>query len=277
MNKGEPRPFKLALAQMTVVGGQVDANLARARAMVGDAARKGAEVVLLPEALDAGWTHPASPALAESVPEGRACRTFIASAREHGVYVCAGLTERSGDKVYNAAVLVSPDGAVLLHHRKLNELEIGHDVYGQGDRLAVAKTPLGTLGLMICADAAVRGQVVARSLGLMGADVILSPCAWAVPPGYDPARQPYGGMWRDCYGAVARDFRVWIAGCSNVGLIQGGPWNGHSCIGCSLVVDPEGRPVLTGPYGEQAEELLLVDVKPLGRPARGTGWDAYWR
>lgn len=277
MHPRKPTPFRLALAQMQVAGGDLPANLARAEQMIAAAARGGAQVVLLPEAADVGWTSPDGRKLAGPVPGGSTCRAFRAAARRHGVYVCAGLTERAGNSVYNAAVLISPAGEVLLHHRKLNELGIAHRVYAQGDRLGVIRTPLATFGLMICADGYVRGQFVARTLGLMGADVILSPSAWAVPPGYDHAKRPYGAEWRENYGAVARDFRVWIAGCSNVGRIRGGAWDGHACIGCSLVVDPRGRAVLQGPYGEQAEQMLMIEVRPEPRPARGADWEAYWR
>ena len=277
MNSAKSGSFKLALAQMQVAGGELDANLRRAERMIAAAAHEAAQVVLLPEALDLGWTSPVGRKLADTVPDGRACQAFRAAARRHGIYVCAGLTERDGESVFNAAVFVSPAGDVLLHHRKLNELDIGHAVYDQGDRLAVAHTPLAAFGLMICADGSVRGQVVARTLGLMGADIILSPSAWAVEPGHDNLKQPYGGMWRECYGAVARDYHLWIAGCSNVGRIEGGPWNGHPCIGCSLVVNPQGRPVLVGPYGERAEKLLTIAIKPGPRPARGTGWENYWQ
>lgn len=276
MIPGKPVTFKLALAQMAVVSGDLEGNLQRAVTMVAAAARDGARVVLLPEALDLGWTNPASRRLATPIPQGKACATLSEAACRHGVYVCAGLTERSGEAVFNAAVLISPAGDILLHHRKLNELGIGHDVYDQGDRLGVAHTPLATFGLMICADGYVRGQFVSRTLGLMGADVILSPSAWAVKPGYDNAATPYGAGWRENYGAVARDFRLWVAGCSNVGRIEGGPWDGHSCIGCSLVVDPAGNPAMTGPFGERAENLLLIDIKPEPRPARGTGWNDLW-
>ena len=55
------------------------------------------------------------------------------------------------------AVLLDPEGRMLLHHRKLNELEIGHTCYDQGDRLGVVQTSVGTMGLMICADAFARG------------------------------------------------------------------------------------------------------------------------
>lgn len=277
MNPNKSDPFKLALAQMLVAGGELDVNLQRAERMIAAAAQEAAQVVLLPEALDLGWTSPVGRKLADSVPDGRACRTFREAARRHSIYVCAGLTEREEEAVFNAAVFISPAGDVLIHHRKLNELDIGHAVYDQGDRLAVAHTPLGTFGLMICADGSARGQVVARTLGLMGAAIILSPSAWAVEPGHDNLKQPYGGMWRECYGTVAKDFDLWIAGCSNVGRIEGGLWNGHLCIGCSLVIDPQGRPVLVGPYGERAETLLTIDIKTEPRPARGTGWEGYWQ
>jgi predicted amidohydrolase len=266
----------LALAQMRVAGGDIDGNLRRLEQWIARAADAGAEVVLLPEAADLGWTHPSARVLAQPVPGGRFCEAVRAAARRHRMFVCVGLTEEADGSVFNAAILVSPAGEILLHHRKLNELEIGHACYDQGDRLAVAKTPLGAFGLMICADGYTNGQFVSRTLGLMGADVILSPSAWAVPPQWDNAKTPYGADWRENYGAVARAFRLWIAGCSSVGLIHGGPWDGHSCIGCSLVVDPKGKPVCSGMFGRDAEELLTIEIKPQPRPARGAGWNSYW-
>ncbi len=261
--------FKLALAQMLVEGGAGEANLARASGLIAAAGAAGAEVVLLPEALDLGWTHGAARTAAGEIPGGESCEWLRLQAQRHRVFVCAGLVERAGERIYNSAVLFDPQGELLLHHRKLNELDIAHDIYANGDRVGVAHTPLGTLGVMICADAFVRGQVVSRTLGLMGAEVILSPCAWAVPADHDNPREPYGAIWRDSYGTVARDFRLWIAGCSNVGWINDGPWRGRKCIGNSLVVGPDGEPVLTGPYGVDTEALLYVDVTPDARRRRG--------
>jgi len=271
------RKFTLALAQMRVSGGALNENLRRLERQVASAADVGAEVVLAPEAADLGWTHPSARRLAAPVPGGRFCEGVRECARRHGVYVCVGLTEACGERVFNAAILVSPAGEILLHHRKLNELAIGHACYAQGDRLAVAETPLATFGLMICADGYTRGQFVSRALALMGAEVILSPSAWAVPPSWNNARTPYGADWRENYGAVARAFRVWIAGCSNVGYMRGGPWHGHSCIGCSLVVGPDGRPALHGDFGREAEQLLTIEVTTVPRPVRGAEWEPYQR
>jgi predicted amidohydrolase len=254
--------FKLALAQMLVEGGAKEANVARAETSIARAAASGARVVLLPEALNLGWTHGAARTEADAIPDGETCTRLRAAARRNAVFVCAGIIERAGARCFNAAVLIDPLGNVLLHHRKLNELDIAHSLYANGDRLGVADTSIGRVGVMICADAFASGQVVSRTLGLMGANVILSPCAWAVPPDHDEARTPYGRIWLENYGPVARDFRVWIAGCSNVGPINDGPWTGRNCIGCSLVMGPDGETVLRGPYGVGAETILYVDVEP---------------
>lgn len=268
--------FRLAMVQMRVRGGGAAENLGRAADRIAEAARQGAQVIVLPEALGAGWTDPRAARLAEPVPEGAPYRQLAACARQHGVFVCAGLEEAAAGQVFNTAILIGPEGELLLHHRKINELEIGHSLYGLGDRLHVKRTPLATFGVMICADAFAPGQVISRTLGMMGAEVILSPCAWAVPADHDPEREPYGGLWQDNYGPVARDFRLWIAGVSCVGEIEAGPWAGRRCIGCSLLVGPDGREVLKGPYGADADSILYAEIRPAPRPAQGDGWSRWW-
>ncbi|MEK7675242.1 MAG: carbon-nitrogen hydrolase family protein [Verrucomicrobiota bacterium] len=268
--------FKLALIQMRVEGGAKEKNLDHAAALIAEAAAQGAALAVLPEAMNLGWTHPSAKAEADEIPDGPSCSGLRKMARETGLYLCSGLVERAGDRIFNAAVLVDPKGDVTLHYRKLHELEIGHDLYALGDRLQVAQTSLGTIGLMICADAFAPGQVISRTLGYMGAQIILSPSAWAVPADHDNQKEPYGALWLENYAPVARDFRLWIAGASNVGWITGGPWQGRKCIGCSLVVGPSGEPVLRGPYGEEAEAILYVDVALQPRPAQGEGWTSYW-
>jgi len=268
--------FRLALVQMCVDGGRERENLVRAQARIAEAANAGAHVILLPEALTLGWTHPSASSKAEPIPGGEACQCLVESAKKWGVFVCAGLVERSDSRVFNSAVLLHPAGEILLHHRKINELEIGHPYYSGGHSLRVAETPLGAFGLMICADAFARGQVLTRSLALMGAEVILSPCAWAVPAEHDNSRDPYGQLWRDNYCPVARDFRIWIAGASNVGWLAEGPWAGRKCIGCSLLIGPDGNHVLMGPYGPESEAILYADIHPVARPARGDGWERVW-
>lgn len=261
-------PWRLALAQMRVDPGDPAANLARAEDWIGWAAGEGARVVLLPEALDCGWTHPSARSAAGPIPGGEACERLRGAARAHGVHVCAGLVERDGERLYNAAVFVDPEGRVRLHHRKIHELDFARALYSLGDRLGVVDTELGRIGLMICADGLAPGGVIARTLAHMGAQVILSPCAWAVPSDHDEKEEPYGQLWCDHYGPVARDFGVGIFGCSHVGPIVAGEWAGWNVIGCSLAVGGMGQVMRRGPYAEEA--LLVMDmVLPAATEGRG--------
>jgi len=262
--------FTIALVQMTVEGGNKSGNLSHASELVQKAAAE-ADLVVLPEAMDLGWTHPSARTEASSIPDGDTCLLLRTLARENGITLCSGLVERDGEKVFNSAVIINRHGKVLLVHRKLNELEIGHEYYDQGDRLGVCHTELGTFGLMICADGFAKDHVISRSLGYMGAEFILSPSSWAVDEDHDNEREPYGDTWRQCYIPVAKEFGIWFVGVSNVGPITGGPWKGRKCIGCSLVIDPQGDEILQGPYGVHAETILYVDVETPRRPARGSG------
>lgn len=246
--------MRLALSQMHVEPGQLQLNLSRAEQRIAAAATL-ADIVLLPEALDCGWTHPSARELAGPVPGGEACERLRAAARACGIHVCAGIVERSGDHLHNAALLIGPGGGILLHHRKLHELDFARALYTCGDRLAVARTPWGCIGVMICADAFVEGLGISRTLGHMGAKLILSPCAWAVPPDF---AGPYGQLWRDSYGPPAREFRLTIAGCSNTGPVSAGEWTGWQCIGHSLVTGPDGGILGQAAYG--VEQLLLIEV-----------------
>ena len=58
------RNYKLAMAQMKVEAGKIDANLDRATERIKEAAAKGAKIVLLPEVMDLGWTDPSARTMA---------------------------------------------------------------------------------------------------------------------------------------------------------------------------------------------------------------------
>ena len=262
---------RIGLGQLLVEGGKPQDNLARAEAMVGRAAAEGCRLVVLPECLDFGWTDPSARDGAQPIPGPHAERLQTAAAR-HSVHVVAGLVERDGDRLYNAALPIDPEGTILWHHRKLNELDIGLELYDVGDRLGVVETELGTVGVCICADNYWDSRAVGHVLCRMGAQLILSPSAWAVVPDHDEERDPYGDDWLPSFTELARLYDVAVIGVSNVGMMTGGPWAGRPCIGKSLAVGPGGEVLAWGPYGVDAEALVTVDV-PLRAPvARGTGF-----
>ena len=124
--------MKLALAQMLVEPGEQERNVARAEQRIREAAEKEADIVLLPECLDLGWTHSSSTTKATLIPDGNVCQRFINAARKHQVFVSAGMVERDGDRLFNAAVLINPQGELLLLHRKIHELEFARELYSTG-------------------------------------------------------------------------------------------------------------------------------------------------
>jgi predicted amidohydrolase len=158
------KEFKLALVQMYVDPGNKDKNLAHAEKLIQEAVANKVDVVLLPEVMDLGWTSPSAKQFADPIPDGATCKRICKVAKENNVYVCCGIVERDGNAIYNAAIIIDNKGRVLIKHRKLNELDIAHDIYEQGDRLGVCSTPWGTFGLMICADGFAPGQVISRTL-----------------------------------------------------------------------------------------------------------------
>jgi predicted amidohydrolase len=254
------REIRLALAQMRVDGGAFRQNVERAVARVEQAATAGAQIVVLPECLDVGWTHPSSSSFAGEIPAGPVCQRLKQAAREKRIMICAGLTERAGPHIHNAAVLIDSDGKMIRNHRKIHELDFACETYRVGNSIAVTDSSLGPIGVMICADGFAPGLALGRALGVMGARLILSPCAWAVPAAHDNTRDPYGALWRDSYSPVAAEFGLWIAAVSNVGPITGGPWQGRMCIGNSMLVGPAGRVEKTLPYGIDQDVLEFADI-----------------
>jgi predicted amidohydrolase len=266
METGE---YILGMGQILVEGGDTEGNLARATRMIYSAAERGCRIVVLPECLDIGWTFPTAADLAQPIP-GTHSEVLMRAASDVSVYVVAGLTERSDGRTYNAAILISPEGEILLKHRKINELDIAQDLYATGKSLRVIDTPLGTLGVNICADNFPNSLALAHAQARMGCQVLLSPSSWAVDHDHDNVTQPYGDLWYESYTTLAKLYDMTVVGVSNVGWLRGGPWKGRKCIGCSLAVGPGGRVLAQGPYGSDAESLILVSMEVRPNAATGT-------
>jgi predicted amidohydrolase len=265
--------MKIGMGQMLVEGGAAARNLDRATAMIRRAADSGCDAVVLPECLDLAWTWPEARSLAQPIPGERSAQ-LAAAARQHRIWVVAGLTERDGDKVFNSAVLISSGGELLGKHRKINELAIAHALYDVGGRLAAIPSPFGLLGVTICADNFPESLVLGHALGRMGVQVLLSPCAWAVDADHDNVKDPYGDLWLTSYRRLAELYEMTVIGVSCVGWLTGGPWKGRKCIGNSIAVGPGGRVLATCPYGVDAESLTVVEVsenQPVARRAGRSG------
>ena len=81
-------PVTLALAQRRVHPGERTAMLARAIERIDDAAQRGADIVLRPEALPLGWMAADTRAFADAIPDGPTCFALREATVRNGVFVC---------------------------------------------------------------------------------------------------------------------------------------------------------------------------------------------
>jgi predicted amidohydrolase len=147
-----------------------EATLDRLESLVAEAARGGAQLVVFPESFLPSfpiWNlvlapvdqHPFFRALyEEAVPvPGLHTERLAACARQHGVYLSVGVTERSPvsmGTLYNANLLFSPAGELLNRHRKLMPTWAEKLTWapGDGSQLRPVDTELGRIGTLICGE-----------------------------------------------------------------------------------------------------------------------------
>jgi predicted amidohydrolase len=257
------------MGQLLVEGGEPDRNLERAALMIAEAAQQRCDVVLLPETLDFAWTHPSALTEAQPIPglySDRLCQEAI----RHQIYVCAGLTERGANSHnYNAAILINPQGEILTKYHKINLLTVEHPYYAVGQTLNVVDTPLGKIGVNICADNFLDGLSIGHTLARMGAEFILSPSSWTVDYSITEEDDPYREKWVKPYSILAQLYNVTVVGTTSVGYIVGGPYEGKKSVGCSLAVDASGIRA-RGTFNEFAGDLVVADLPRPVRAEKGT-------
>ncbi len=273
------RELAIALAQVTGRPYAAEENRALSVATAREAFGRGAQLVVLPELIVPGYVagRERLPDVAEPL-DGPTVEAWTDVAADAGGYVAGGFCERDGDRLYNTAVIVGPDGP-LLHYRKLHLFRQEKLAFEPGDLgLPVAELPFGTVGLCVCYD--LRFVETVRLLALEGAELICVPTAWVT--GFDRERWDAHGLAPQALGAVvqANLSQVFIACASQAGS------NGDlEFLGSSLIADPFGK-VATGPLpgSQPALDVATIDLAaaqaaqvrdPLIRPRADRRTDVY--
>jgi predicted amidohydrolase len=157
-----------------------------------EAARRKADLVVLPETLTYYGTGRTLADCAEPVP-GPTTQYFGELARSNNLYIVAGLVERDGVLIYNTAALIGPDGSLVGKYRKValprSEIEAGLE---PGHLAPVFTTRFGRVGMMVCYDGFF--PEVARELVLNGAEIIAWP-VWGCNPMLAAARACENHVW----------------------------------------------------------------------------------
>ena len=182
----EPRIVRLATVHHRPAEGSTPTEKREQFApLIADAAAQEADLVVLPECLTYYGTGLTYADCAEPMP-GPSTEYFGTLAKEHDLYVVAGLLERDEHLIYNTSALIGPDGALVGTYRKVTlprgEIEGG---VMPGDEYPVFETRFGKVGMMICYDGFF--PEVARELSNNGAEVIAWP-VWGCNPLLGAAR-----------------------------------------------------------------------------------------
>ncbi|ODN72316.1 nitrilase-related carbon-nitrogen hydrolase [Methylobrevis pamukkalensis] len=232
-----------------------DENRARTLDLIDQAAAAGAKLVILPELSISGYgiDRDGLEACAEPV-DGPTLQAWQAAAARLGIHIAGGFCERADGRLYNAAMLVGPDGLVG-HYRKLHLFDREKHVFTPGDLgLPVADLPFGKVGICVCYD--LRFVEVVRALALKGASIIAVPTAWV--GGFDADPFDAMGYIGQARGAIlqANLSQVFIC-CAS----QPGRRDDVRFLGSSLIVDPWGT-VLAGPLDPDREGIALAAIDP---------------
>jgi predicted amidohydrolase len=217
-------------------------------ARVGDliAGLTDVDLVVLPELWASGYfAFDRYRELAEGL-DGPLLTEIAGWARQLGTHVQAGsvLERDEAGRLYNTAVLLGPDGRVLLDYRKVHVFgyqSLEAQLLTGGDRAEVAATACGRVGMTTCYD--LRFPELYRVLVDGGAELLIVPAAWPA------ARLEH---WRLLTRARAVENEVFLIACNAAGAQGDVQLGGHS-----VVVDPWGRVVAEA---GQHEEILYADI-----------------
>lgn len=244
-------PWKIAGVQMDVTFGDKAANLRRMDEALTTTSAAGARLTVFPECALPGYcfadVEEARP-LAESLAPGTlgaGVEAMIALAAKHRQFVVFGLLELDGDRIFNAAALVGPDGLVG-SYRKTHLPYLGVDRFTTpGDR-PFETFDIGGLrvGMNICYDGAF--PEAARALALAGADLIVLPTNW--PPGAECTAD-------FVINTRAMENNVYYLAVDRVGVERG-----FEFIGKSKCCDPSGCTIAELAHAHPA--ILYATIDP---------------
>jgi N-carbamoylputrescine amidase len=258
--------FTIGLIQMSVFA-ENDKNLTKAVERIGQAAKKGAQVICLPELFRSQYFCQQENVkffdLAETIP-GPTTKVLSMVAKKHRVVLIVPIFERRAAGVYyNSAAILDADGTLVGVYRKMH---IPDDpayyekyYFTPGDLgFQAFDTKYGRIGTLICWDQWY--PEAARITGLLGASVLFYPTAI----GWHPSEKALQGKaQRDAWQTVQRGHAIangmYVAAVNRIGLEKStSKSSGIEFWGSSFIADPQG--VILAEASVDKEEILIASV-----------------
>jgi predicted amidohydrolase len=238
--------MKIAAAQISCALGDLDANIGKIRDFCARAKHAGADLVVFPEMVDTGYSMPviqkcALPWTTGAVPQ------LQQVAKELSVGIIAGVSDRDGDRIYNAQAFIDAGGNLLAKYRKTHLVTAApldeRPIFTSGDQFVSCKIDIFTVGITICYD--LRFPEVCRKLAIdHEANVLVNSSAWPFP------RVEH---LRVLALARAMENQTYVVVANRVGTDDG-----VTLCGSSAIIDPYG--VILAAASADREEIVYAEI-----------------
>jgi N-carbamoylputrescine amidase len=251
-------------------------NCDKAEALVRDATKQGAQLILLQELFDGDYfcieQHAKFFKNAHEIERHPTVARFVALAKELGVVLPVSVFERAGQAHYNTTVMVDADGSQLGIYRK-SHVPDGRGYqekfyFSPGDTgFKVWDTAVGRIGLGICWDQWF--PECARAMALMGAEILLYPTAI----GSEPPNPSYDSSshWQNTMRGHAAANIMPLAASNRVGREVAPDGRADIFYGRSFISDYQGEKLVEMDRVEEGVRLQSFDLAAIGELRRSWG------
>ena len=154
--------------------------------------------------------------------------------------------------------MIDPEGKIVLKHRKINLLAWLMDppyTPGKAADIKAVDTPLGRVGLLICADSF--KEELLGAMARLKPDLVYIPYGWAYPKDGWPE---HGFQLIKTVQKAARYIGAPVIGPNLVGEITHGEWKGRTFEGLSTAAEATGMSIVQGKWNR--EDLIVLEIAP---------------
>lgn len=237
--------LRIALLHLAPVPGDLPHNRRLIETAVTTAAGLGATWIVTPELSICGYSFADTIGTDWIVPQPDLWMTHmcqLAGRLRVTVFLSHPERDRQSQKLYNSVFVIAPDGTIRGKHRKIHTLRVGSESWSTpGEQVAaVPVEPFSRVGMLICAD--VHSLELCRNLKAQGAQLVVSPAAWA------PGLHGPNGEWEAC----TRDTGLPLLVCNRTG-----PDRTLDFSAAESVVVKDGQRLLS--FSSERSAIVAVD------------------
>jgi predicted amidohydrolase len=238
--------LKVGYVQFFPFFGKKEENLKKAEKFI---LKTEADLLVLPELFNSGYIFANKKeleSLAEEVPEGKTTESLSKLSQKTKTSLVFGLAEKDKDKIYNSAVLLTPQGKKGVY-RKLQLFDQEKYLFSPGDKEPEVFEMDGVkVGMMICFDWLF--PEIARILALKGADIICHPSNLVLPYAQEAmlTRSLENGVFTITCNRIGEEKRA---------------GKELTFTGKSQIIGPRGKLLLRA--SQDKEEIGVLEIAPL--------------